>query len=149
KIDDLRRDLLGGNGQVALIFPVFVIDDDQDPAGAYLLHGLRNTHKWHILIVAQGYCVTLSGMNRTSKLALLALFSLLPAIAWPATIDPAHALQASDAAVARAVRSLHSPGVAVGIIREGKVILAKGYGVRRLGKTEPVNADTIFAVGSM
>src|SRR5215813_8955160 len=47
------------------------------------------------------------------------------------------------------MRELHVPGVAIGIIQDGKVILAQGYGVRQLGKSAPVTADTIFAVGSM
>ena len=54
-----------------------------------------------------------------------------------------------DTDVERAMRELRVPGVAVGVVRDGKIVLAKGYGVRETGKTAPVNADTIFAVGSM
>ena len=35
-----------------------------------------------------------------------------------------------DSDVERAMRELHVPGAAVGVIRDGKVILDKGYGVR-------------------
>ena len=38
--------------------------------------------------------------------------------------------------------------MAVAIVEGGKVTLARGYGVRRLGGTDPVDADTLFASGS-
>jgi CubicO group peptidase (beta-lactamase class C family) len=74
-------------------------------------------------------------------LRLCTFLSVTAIIAWPATI--------ADAPVERAMRELRVPGVAVGIIQDGKVILAKGYGVRKSGGSESVDADTIFAVGSM
>jgi CubicO group peptidase (beta-lactamase class C family) len=40
------------------------------------------------------------------------------------------------------------PGMAIAIVEHGKVTHAKGYGVRRLGSPEPVDADTIFPTGS-
>ncbi|MGA2137024.1 MAG: serine hydrolase [Bryobacteraceae bacterium] len=54
-----------------------------------------------------------------------------------------------DADVERAMLELRVPGVAVGVIKEGKVVLAKGYGVREAGKSPSVDPDTLFAVGSM
>jgi CubicO group peptidase (beta-lactamase class C family) len=40
------------------------------------------------------------------------------------------------------------PGVAVAIVQDGKVIHAKGYGVRELGKKTAVDADTMFMIAS-
>ncbi|MGH8085391.1 MAG: serine hydrolase [Lysobacter sp.] len=40
------------------------------------------------------------------------------------------------------------PGMAVAIVEQGKVVHARGYGVRRLGSPERVDADTIFPTGS-
>lgn len=40
------------------------------------------------------------------------------------------------------------PGMAIAIVENGKVTLAKGYGVKKLGSPEPVGADTIFPTGS-
>src|SRR6185436_17087108 len=40
------------------------------------------------------------------------------------------------------------PGMTITIVQDGKVILAKGYGVRELGKTTPVDADTLFGAMS-
>jgi CubicO group peptidase (beta-lactamase class C family) len=40
------------------------------------------------------------------------------------------------------------PGMAITIVQDGKVILAKGYGVREAGKAAPVDADTLFGAMS-
>ena len=40
------------------------------------------------------------------------------------------------------------PGAAIAIVENGKVTLARGYGVRRLGSPEFVGADTLFQIGS-
>ena len=46
------------------------------------------------------------------------------------------------------MKALGIPGVAVGIVQEGKVVLAEGYGVRQLGSSEKVDAETLFMIGS-
>ena len=43
---------------------------------------------------------------------------------------------------------LEVPGVAVGIVQDGEVVLAKGYGVRELGKPDRVDAKTLFMIAS-
>ena len=40
------------------------------------------------------------------------------------------------------------PGMAIAIVESGKVTLAEGYGVRKLGEPIKVDADTIFPTGS-
>ena len=40
------------------------------------------------------------------------------------------------------------PGVAVAVVENGQPTLARGWGIRELGTSEPVNADTIFSTGS-
>jgi CubicO group peptidase (beta-lactamase class C family) len=39
-------------------------------------------------------------------------------------------------------------GMAVAVIKDDKVVHAKGYGIRELGKPDPVDADTVFAIAS-
>lgn len=41
------------------------------------------------------------------------------------------------------------PGAAVGIIRDGQLILKKGYGLADVGKALPITSATIFRVGSV
>lgn len=45
-------------------------------------------------------------------------------------------------------RELQVPGVALGIVQNGDVVLAEGYGVREIAKPEPVDGDTLFMVAS-
>jgi CubicO group peptidase (beta-lactamase class C family) len=40
------------------------------------------------------------------------------------------------------------PGMAIAIVEDGKVTLARGFGVRALGESAAVDADTIFPTGS-
>ena len=50
--------------------------------------------------------------------------------------------------VAAGMKAFSVPGVAIGIVHDDKLIYAKGFGIKALGKPEPVNADTLFQVGS-
>jgi len=40
------------------------------------------------------------------------------------------------------------PGIAVAIVKDGKVVMEQGYGLREIGKPEPVDAKTLFAIAS-
>ena len=44
--------------------------------------------------------------------------------------------------------SLGVPGVSIAIVENGQVVLAKGYGIRKLERPEKVGPDTIFRTGS-
>jgi CubicO group peptidase (beta-lactamase class C family) len=57
-------------------------------------------------------------------------------------------LQQLDATVERVRQQFDVPGVAVAVVKDGKVVLERGWGVRELGKPEPVQADTLFAIAS-
>ena len=45
--------------------------------------------------------------------------------------------------------STHTPGCAVGVAREGKVLLARGYGMADLEDGTPITAETILESGSV
>ncbi len=47
-----------------------------------------------------------------------------------------------------AMRTWQIPGMSVGIVKDGKVIYAKGFGVKKLNTTEKVDAETLFMIGS-
>ena len=40
------------------------------------------------------------------------------------------------------------PGMAIAIVKDGKVIFVKGYGTKAVGGTDPVTPDTLFEIGS-
>lgn len=53
-----------------------------------------------------------------------------------------------DDYVARALKEFEVPGLAVAIVKDGKVELVKGYGVRKLGEPAPVDEQTLFGIAS-
>jgi CubicO group peptidase (beta-lactamase class C family) len=53
-----------------------------------------------------------------------------------------------DSYVKRVMQTFTVPGLSVAIVKDGKVVLAKGYGVRRMGNPTPVDAQTRFGIAS-
>ena len=53
-----------------------------------------------------------------------------------------------DEYVNKALKDWGVPGIAIAIVKDDKVVLAKGFGVRELNKPEPVDDQTLFAIGS-
>ena len=53
-----------------------------------------------------------------------------------------------DAYAARVMKDFNVPGMAFAVVKDGKVVLAKGYGIRRQGDSTPVNEGTLFGIGS-
>ena len=74
----------------------------------------------------------------------LAVLLLAPSLGAQARPD----LAAFDRYVAQGVKDWGVPGLAVAIVKDDSVVFAKGYGVRRLGGTDAVDAHTLFAIGS-
>ena len=83
-------------------------------------------------------------MTHRRMIAFLWIGLIVP-FAAPAQRNPARAI---DSYVESTMKEWAVPGVAIAVVRNDSVILAKGYGVRELGKPERVNERTIFAVGS-
>jgi CubicO group peptidase (beta-lactamase class C family) len=53
-----------------------------------------------------------------------------------------------DRLAARTMQTFSVPGLAIGVVKDGHLVFAKGYGVRALGSAAAVDADTVFAIGS-
>jgi CubicO group peptidase (beta-lactamase class C family) len=53
-----------------------------------------------------------------------------------------------DKVVNRALTAFNVPGIAVAIVKDGKVVLAKGYGVKSILTNEKVDANTLFGIAS-
>jgi D-alanyl-D-alanine carboxypeptidase len=89
-------------------------------------------------------------MRTTPLLILLAAASAARAEA-PSPPEPPKRfdIPAIDAYVAGQVRERGFPGLALAIVRDGEVVLARGYGRRSLEDGSPVEPDTPFAVGSV
>ncbi len=80
-------------------------------------------------------------MRLDYRIAALALL-IIPAEA------AAQAPPKFDAYVRRVMETFTVPGLSVAIVKDGKVVLAKGYGVRRMGNPAPVDARTRFGIAS-
>ena len=65
-----------------------------------------------------------------------------------AAVSSANALEGFDDFVDGARKTWNVPGLAVAIVQDGEVVLAKGYGVRDVAGNLPVTPDTLFAIGS-
>jgi CubicO group peptidase (beta-lactamase class C family) len=81
-------------------------------------------------------------MKTRVSIALLTVFFVAPAFAQPDT------LRDLDTYVLQAMKMFDMPGVSVAIVKDGAVVLAKGYGVRKLGESAPVDSHTLFGIGS-
>ena len=53
-----------------------------------------------------------------------------------------------DAYMADTLKTFKVPGIAVAIVKNGKVVMERGYGVRELGQPAKVDAHTLFAIAS-
>jgi len=53
-----------------------------------------------------------------------------------------------DGIFLRAMRDFNVPGMAVAIVKDDEVVLSKGYGVKKAGSMQKVDANTSFAIAS-
>ena len=98
-------------------------------------------------------------MSRPTAILLLLLSALgcrpappLPAAPPPAPAAPVLASLAPadlDAFVAATVAAQRAIGFTVGVMQNGAVIFAKGYGLANLAAKSPVTTETLFAIGSV
>jgi len=78
--------------------------------------------------------------------SLLLFISCLPGISQTKT--PSFISDSLDIYVNRALREWQMPGVAVGIVKDGKVVLLKGYGTQDMDGSALVDTNTLFMIGS-
>lgn len=81
------------------------------------------------------------------RIPLSVLALLLPVAA--AAQSPASAAPAAlDRYVQQVMGDFDVPGLALAVVKDGRVVAAKGYGVRTLGRPERVDAHTLFGIAS-
>ncbi len=78
------------------------------------------------------------------RLAVLLFGGMLPATVAAQDVD----IAALDRYFASAGRAWQVPGFAVGIVKNDSVVVARGYGLRELGKPDVVDEHTLFAIAS-
>ncbi|MGD8319894.1 MAG: serine hydrolase [Gemmatimonadota bacterium] len=86
-------------------------------------------------------------MSRARILAALLLAAGL-AVAPAPTSAQAAPPPGFDDYVARVMKRFEVPGLSVAIVKDDQVVLVRGYGVRKLGAADPVDARTLFGIAS-
>lgn len=61
---------------------------------------------------------------------------------------PAFISDSLDGYIRRGMEKWQIPGLAIAIVKDGKPVVMKGYGVRELGKPEKVDENTLFIIAS-
>jgi CubicO group peptidase (beta-lactamase class C family) len=82
--------------------------------------------------------------NAIRILLLSVISSLLPGSLCPQS-DP---LDGLDAYIQESMTDWQVPGLAIAIVKDDSVVFIRGYGVREVRKDAPVDAHTVFAIGS-
>ncbi len=86
-------------------------------------------------------------MVKTYSMQKIILSIFLFSIGAVATCQPLSGA-AIDSLAERSLKAFDVPGIAVAVIKDGKVIHAKGYGLRSLRTGEKVDENTIFGIAS-
>lgn len=84
---------------------------------------------------------------RNAVITLSRLVLLLALLAAPAAAQSAPPADL-DRYVSEVMKAFDVPGVGLAIVKDGRVVVAKGYGIRRLGSPEAVDAGTLFGIAS-
>ncbi len=74
--------------------------------------------------------------------------ALVLALAAPPAAGQAFHQRDFDAYGRRGLDRLRTPGAAIAVVKNGRVVFARGYGVRALGDTGRVDAHTLFQIAS-
>ncbi len=92
--------------------------------------------------------------NRKGDIMLKKMFLLLSLVGFflaagaPNAIAQASPLQDFDNYVEEAMRDWMVPGLAISVVKDDSLVLARGYGVKKLGNPAEVDAHTLFAIAS-
>lgn len=72
----------------------------------------------------------------------------MAAASQPTPVTPQFDLKKIDQIVAAAMAEFQVPGLAIAIVSQDQLLLAKGYGVRDIANQQPVTAETLFGIAS-
>ncbi|NTU94838.1 MAG: beta-lactamase family protein, partial [Bacteroidales bacterium] len=83
----------------------------------------------------------------TTSLKLLLISAFFVIFSLQATAQPLSPVQI-DKLVEKTMAAFNVPGIAVAIVKDGKVIHSKGYGLRSLNSKDKTDENTLFAIAS-
>jgi CubicO group peptidase (beta-lactamase class C family) len=62
--------------------------------------------------------------------------------------EPSFIKDSIDNYIKQGLKKWNIPGLAIVIVKDGKIVLMKGYGVRDIKTNEPVDENTLFMIAS-
>lgn len=83
-----------------------------------------------------------------TRLLALALSALLPGPTALKAQTNAALPQGLDNYITQVMKTFEVPGLCIAVVKDGKPILTKGYGTKKLGTTDHVNEHTLFPIAS-
>src|SRR5688572_10333512 len=81
------------------------------------------------------------------RIVFLPIFCFLFSIPSSAQ-TPSFITDSLDSYIHRGMAQWQIPGLAIAVIKDGKTVLMKSYGVRETGKEEKVDENTLFIIAS-
>jgi len=91
-------------------------------------------------------------MHRAAGAILIAFSAVgaafAQALAAPAAVPAAAPAYSLEADVTRVMKLFDVPGIAIAIVKDGKLVVAQGFGVRKLGEPAKVDSKTLFEIAS-
>ncbi len=88
-------------------------------------------------------------MKRPLLLALLAVFLLFQSCNGQTTRSVRNEKLSLDSLINSSITANKIPGIAVGVVKDGKAILARGYGYANVEDKIPANERTLYQLGSV
>lgn len=79
---------------------------------------------------------------------LYTFLSAFTATAWSQKATPSFITDSLDSYISTGIKDWNIPGLAIAIVKDGKTVLMKGYGVRDVESKEPVDENTLFLIAS-
>jgi len=79
---------------------------------------------------------------------IILIIILFPFINCFSQTNPLFITDSLDSYVNRGLQQWQIPGAAVLIVKDGKIVVAKGYGVKEVGTNDKVDENTLFMIGS-
>jgi len=100
-----------------------------------------------VAIAASTTVATAAGLPPRGGSAARAAKAMLPVTVSPP--KPDQGMPAFDRTMNETLKAHHIPGGALAIVKGGKLVLAKGYGLANVQAQQPVASDTIFSIASV
>ena len=108
--------------------------------------------RWTLIVLGLIWSLavgTHSGVAQTGSSAPLDGISASTSVAENTTAQKAPHLDDFDAYIQKVLADWKVPGAAIVIVKDGKVVLSEGYGLRDVENNLPVTEQTLFPIASI